>query len=85
MCIHKLKFEQFCDFDPSFVKHIDWDKTNAIVTCEMINIMNTCIAYDIKSHFNRSQCIMGLNQGSIAMDSTCLIALIMVLLSTRLI
>ena len=70
-----------CDLDS--IEYARWDKMYAFITCEMIDIVDACIACGIKFHFNGPQHILGLFQGGILKDLTCLIAFIMVPLSIR--
>ena len=54
MCIHEMGYGWFNDLDSSLVEHINWDKVYVIVTCVIIDIVDTCITYAIKSSFNGS-------------------------------
>ena len=84
MCIHELSYKQFCDLVFGFIEHVDWDKTYVIVTHEMVIVnVDAYIIHGIGFDFNKSQHVVGLSQISILMDLTCLIALIMIPLSTR--
>ena len=40
------------DLDSGLVEYIDWNKVYVVITCVIIDIVDTCIACDIKSSFD---------------------------------
>ena len=49
-----MSYRQFSNKDFGFAKYINWDKVYAVVTCMIIDIINACIVYGIKSSFDKS-------------------------------
>ena len=57
-----MNYGQFNDSDFISTKYIDWDRMYAIVTHVIIDVVDTCIAYDIESSFDGSQHVINLSQ-----------------------
>ena len=76
MCIYEMSYGQFSNSDSTSIKHVNWDRMYAIITCVIIDIVDAYIACGIESSFDVFNCVIDLSQDSIIMDSICLFALL---------